>query len=92
MANNTLLFFCVTLILWMVVVVFMVKEKDPNACKPYTDVAFSRRGLMVLLGGAVLSYFMFLNHSDDVASGAIPTANTYSVSPLIPGPSAMLAQ
>ena len=93
--HNMLLFVCVTLLVWGLIVSFMVREKHPGASNPYMKMAMSRRGLMVLLGAAVLSYFLFLNHHDkDLADAVRPAGNTYDVSkaPAIPGPSAMVTE
>ena len=91
--QNMLLFVCVTLLVWGIIVTLMVREKQPEAYSPYMKMATSRKGLMVLLGAAVLSYFLFLNHHDkDLADAVRPAGNTYDISkpPAIPGPSAII--
>lgn len=90
--QNMLLFVCVTLLVWGIIVTLMVREKQPEAYSPYMKMATSRKGLMVLLGAAVLSYFLFLNQSKNDMIEVRPAGSTFIISsdPLIPGPGSMV--
>ena len=61
--KKMLLFALFTLVVWSVVVVYMVKEKNPDACAPYWDVARSNRGLVALLVSGVVGYFLFMHET-----------------------------
>jgi hypothetical protein len=79
--KSTLLFVFFALVVWMVIVSYMVRQENPEAAAPFRKMAFSNRGLLVLVVCLFVSHYIF---SEDKAP-AIPDAASVRVAePFVP--------
>ena len=76
-------FFLCAALLWIIVIAYMVNQKNPEITKNYISVATSKNGIIALVICLLISYMLFIKKN------IVENARPVLMNTLPPGPSGM---